>query len=80
VPLEDIGFPNASDARTPVTVMGTFPGALPGEIVKVAEPTDPLGMTLVLRSYITQVVDPPPLEHEVVLGPPANVTPVIFAG
>jgi hypothetical protein len=82
-PAPDVGYeinPVESDANTPLTVTGTLVLTLPGEIVKVAVATEPLGITLVVRSNMTQVVDPATLEHDVVFGPPATVTLVTFAG
>jgi hypothetical protein len=79
VPDEVILLPPASDATTPVSVIGTLVLRLPAEIAKVAVATEPLGMTLVVRSNMRQVVDPATLEHDTLFGPPTTATLVISA-
>ena len=78
--VEEIPFPPESAATTPLNVIGTLVLRLPGEIVKVAVATVPLGITFVVRSNIRHVVDPAVLEHDAVFGPPTTVTPVTSAG
>ena len=80
VPDEGIPTPPASDATTPLIVIGTLVLTLPPEIVNVAVATGPLGMTLTLMSAMRQVVDPATLAHDAAFGPPTTVTPVTSAG
>jgi hypothetical protein len=46
VPEAGMAFPCASDAMTPLTVMGTLALRLPAAIVMLADATEPVGITL----------------------------------
>ena len=85
-PEPDVGIelPTPSDATTPLMLMGTLELAVPAEIVKVAEATDPFGIIVVFSPKSRHVVDPLELEHDILFeaetaGSATALTPVTFA-
>lgn len=62
-----IGFPPASEALVPVSVIGTLPAVAPAAMARFTVATNPLAIGVVFNPYTTQTVEPLLMEQTTLL-------------